>query len=316
MPQHFAEPHTYLDYPGGENVGFRIQHLPGYKPSPRRVERPCSPTVSWHERTDAETFQHYILTQFNVGLYEHRGRDVSGRSICADPHKWMEERLYLFETICAPSMRNQTCQNFKWIICCDEQTPDSALQRIMDAHSNIEIFSVRSSAVPRVNNRHVWILACSRIALGLAGEQQLITTRLDNDDALRRDFVETVQRCVPDAPRATICFPNVVIHHLLLRTSAFLTFYWNSYLSMVESAARGFHTVWETQYHVMLGKRYPIVNIIREPMLMIAAHGRNLINGEGWEKNSDKVFDDWEAFGIDPAVANNWGESGLRRNVL
>lgn len=61
---------------------------------------------------------HYLLTRFNLALWIE---DKNGAAI--DREEWLKRRMALFETFCLPSVKNQSCQNFSWILLVDANTP-------------------------------------------------------------------------------------------------------------------------------------------------------------------------------------------------
>ena len=130
--------------------------------------------------------QHFILTRFNILLW-NKAKD--GRKVRTT--KWLEHRFALFEKYCLPSIKNQTCQGFEWIVLFDSMTPDRFKERIASCQKECpqltpvfveaeygwcfaEIF--KSEIVKR--------LKCKRV----------LSTYLDNDDALNIQFVENIQQ--------------------------------------------------------------------------------------------------------------------------
>lgn len=68
---------------------------------------------------------HYLLTRFNLALWIE---DKNGAAI--DREEWLKRRMALFETFCLPSVKNQSCQNFSWILLVDANTPAVYRERI------------------------------------------------------------------------------------------------------------------------------------------------------------------------------------------
>ena len=113
-----------------------------------------------------ERFVHYIVTTFNCGLYKRSW----------DTGKWMEKRLELFEKYTLPSLKAQTCQDFKWLLMFDPATP-----KIPDFDYDNIIITCESGTA-KYFNKHM-------------KDKWLITSRLDNDDYYEPTFVEEIQRC-------------------------------------------------------------------------------------------------------------------------
>ena len=255
--------------------------------------------ITWHKRQRGETFTHILLTRFNVGIYDQSKKDIDGRRMGGhNAAEWMEHRLWLFESICAPSMRAQSSQAFVWLVCCDKLTSPQTLQRIKDCHPNIVILLMGGGSSEKVD------LAAVRkyISQHVGTAKQVITTRMDNDDAFHPSFITRVQQIVPDTARGTICFKNYIVLYLLLRRAHPASVTSNNFISMVEPAQSELHTVWQHDHHFHMEKHYPAVNIDNaEPMELLVVHGRNMTNG-GPHKKPDNIgepFSDWGQFNID-----------------
>src|ERR1700761_2223454 len=127
--------------------------------------------------------KHVFLTRFNVRWDEAS----DGASLGTNP-EWLAGRFDLFERYCLPSMLAQSTQDFTWIIFFDHQTP--------------EPFATRARALAQVSPNIVPVF-CKSLPLEFVVEtivevlpeqpEWLLTTRLDNDDGLHRDFAATLQ---------------------------------------------------------------------------------------------------------------------------
>ena len=65
-------------------------------------------------------FEHFIITRFNLPIYS---KTKSG-NISSTETKYLDNRFKLFMNYCLPSIKQQTCQNFKWLVLFDINTPD------------------------------------------------------------------------------------------------------------------------------------------------------------------------------------------------
>lgn len=137
---------------------------------------------------ESSGIQHFFLTRFNILLWNKTKDGQKVRTM-----KWLEHRFSLFEKYCLPSIKNQTCKNFEWIALFDSMTPDCYKEKIAAYQKECpqlipvfvepekgwrfaEIF--REEIVKRLNVKRV------------------LSTYLDNDDALNVRFVEDIQRRV------------------------------------------------------------------------------------------------------------------------
>jgi len=137
---------------------------------------------------EAPIIQHFILTRFNILLW-NKAKD--GKKVRTT--KWLDHRFSLFEKYCLPSLKNQTCQDYEWIVLFDSMTPDSFKERIVGYQKEcpqlIPVFVEPESGwrfAELFRNEIVKRLNAKRV----------LSTYLDNDDALNVRFVEDIQQRV------------------------------------------------------------------------------------------------------------------------
>lgn len=138
---------------------------------------------------------HYLLTRFNLALWQE---DKNGQTI--DRGEWIRKRLKLFETYCLPSVAGQTCQEFRWILLVDADTPVDLRERIK-AYRNVcaqmKFVAVRAEYACRFADIFRQVVAADLKQKGWKEGDLCLTTYLDNDDCIARMFVEQVQKeCV------------------------------------------------------------------------------------------------------------------------
>lgn len=132
--------------------------------------------------------QHFILTRFNIRLWN---RDKEGRKVRS--LKWLEHRFSLFERYCLPSIKNQTCLDFEWIVLVDSMTPENYKEKLAGYQKECPQMTV--VYVEPENGRFFAEIFRQEIVKRLR-EERVITTYLDNDDALNIMFVEDLHRRV------------------------------------------------------------------------------------------------------------------------
>ena len=115
-------------------------------------------------------FKHFILTKFNIGLYDNV------YNIDTDPEEWMERRAWLFENFTYRSVKHQTCRDFTWVIAFDERT-DYSIIRKYDYCDNIQVC---------YEQPHEWLRK------QIPDADWILTSRIDNDDFYSRDFVRVL----------------------------------------------------------------------------------------------------------------------------
>lgn len=227
-------------------------------------------------------FDHFILTRFNLAS---PGRESRLRS---DP-AWLTLRFELFERFCLPSLVAQTNQNFRWLIFFEHDTPDEFKLRITalaDRYSSIEPQWVDSLRGPSVEDLLSAVLASDK--------PFLLTSRLDNDDALAADFVEKLQASVPDQVDAPV-FLNFPLGFNYQSEVAYLDCdYSNAFMACYEPR-QDFGTVWVRQHH-RVSEVGAVVQIDSEQAMWLQViHSHNVSNrvrGRRFRSEAVVGFDD------------------------
>jgi len=129
--------------------------------------------------------QHFILTRFNIFLWQ---KDKEGRKVRT--MEWLEHRFSLFERYCLPSVANQTCKDFEWIVLFDCKTPEQYKNKIIEYQQNCP--QLVPIYVEPENGRLFAQIFRNEVVKRLEGKR-VLTTYLDNDDALDIRFVEDLQ---------------------------------------------------------------------------------------------------------------------------
>jgi Putative rhamnosyl transferase len=118
---------------------------------------------------------HYVITRWNV-----RGFGGSYR----DP-RWLDERQWLFESFCLPSVRRQILEDFTWLILIDAETPPEARGWLTGCDPRIRLVPIG----PDPRERALAIRSIIRSGSG----DRVITTRLDSDDAIAGNYLHAVR---------------------------------------------------------------------------------------------------------------------------
>lgn len=130
--------------------------------------------------------QHFVLTRFNLRLWN---RDKSGSSVRT--RVWLDHRFSIFERYCLPSISGQTCKVFTWIVLFDSKTPDEYITRIA-GYQNVCPQLIPVYVEPQ-NERFFARIFGEEVRKLMDPSKRVLTTYLDNDDALDNHFVEDIQ---------------------------------------------------------------------------------------------------------------------------
>ena len=204
-----------------------------------------------------QVFSHIILTRFNV------------RWITDEPPgtEWLRHRFQLFDRFCYPSVYGQTNQNFKWLVFFDQYTPSEFVERI-------EVYAKWENFIPVYLRHFDTSLVRERLAAFSEDSSHLITTRLDNDDAICKDFVHTVQLNFRHQDFEFINFTYGFVwnnHNVYLSRQKS-----NPFISLIESVHK-YRTVW-CENHVTLSSLGSIKQLVTQPAWLQVIHKWNVCN--------------------------------------
>jgi hypothetical protein len=236
-------------------------------------------------------FKHFLLTRFNLAL-AGADTDKSGRRVHDDA--WMEHRLSLFKQFCLPSVQHQRCRNFHWLILLHAGTKPRYLDMLQVWTGADD--RIRLVLVPEGTEFVQTVIA--RICQVLSpADEFVITTRMDNDDMIRDDFMERVQALFQ--PQDKWLIDQVRGWQLGLYASGACVLdavnRYNPFISLVERADR-FGTVFAHPHNQWPGK-CTYVSFDEEPVWVEMVHDRNIDNRlRGGRRHRSPHR--WERFGI------------------
>jgi hypothetical protein len=206
-------------------------------------------------------FAHVIVTRFNLP-------SAGVESLIRAKEGWLRDRVALFERYCLPSVLAQSSQFFNWIIYFDPETPGWLRERI-EAHTEKRSYTpvFRTSVSPAD-------LAADIDKITGRYGTRLITSSLDNDDALAVDFVERLQAAALRPGRMAVYLSRGLIksgRRVYLRVDPT-----NAFPSVVEDWNSAV-TCW-ADWHNLLGNHMPVLELHGDPGWLQVIHGTNVSN--------------------------------------
>lgn len=214
---------------------------------------------------------HAILTRFNLGLY---------RQARFHPAEWMNHRWALFKKFTAPSIAAQACRNFEWFVFFDNKTPDRAeIYKIGEELGFKPIFC----EAPKEHSFDTAVKAFRGYLFNnRPPASALITTRLDNDDALHHLFIRDIQLRVATRPAVrpyALNFQHGFRLDLETGQAVIAVKRSNPFISLVEpfDNIADVRTVWARQ-HTHIKEIAPVLEIKGWHKWLQVAHGNNLLN--------------------------------------
>ncbi len=131
-------------------------------------------------------FKHYLITRFNL---KNKNWDVTKNNESLLTRDWMTHRIGLFSNFCLPSVANQTTEAFEWLLFFDLST---------DADFKVEIETLikpykhfKSFYIEGMDAFHSSIK--TYITEDSKDSPYIITSRIDNDDCIRKNYIATIQ---------------------------------------------------------------------------------------------------------------------------
>ncbi|HEG42781.1 MAG TPA: hypothetical protein ENH94_01915 [Phycisphaerales bacterium] len=214
-------------------------------------------------------FRHYILTPFNLHLYGER-REAQLANARLTPDEWMDHRLELFGTYTLPSIAGQSCKDFTWLVMLDENTSPRH-RKILDAMQFPNL---------RLCYRNTETGNTSVISEFEKGDYDLITTRIDNDDAFQRGFVQSVQECYRRKAERDKPWAIILPYGYILDANSGQMFFMehpaNNCPTMVEDSQTP-KTIWSIK-HIQIPQTLPTEYTCEKPSWVMIVHGQNISN--------------------------------------
>ncbi|MDB4984005.1 MAG: hypothetical protein JWM20_184 [Patescibacteria group bacterium] len=144
------------------------------------------------------SYQHFLITRFNIRATYAKLRDPNNNpmNLILDS-AYLENRFRLFETYTFPSIKNQTSQNFKWIILFHKETPAAFKEKIQGLKKQYDFIDLYfgddepfrfEKFIDDSGYKNEWF----------------ITSRIDNDDMFDNQYMEAVQTYAEDNLRRCI----------------------------------------------------------------------------------------------------------------
>lgn len=141
------------------------------------------------------SLDHVLLTRFSAVLLPDQP---------PLPREWLDYRMGFFYDACHPSVTRQRGAEFDWLILFDDRCDDDFRELVEDLAQ--DAFTPVWSHEPFRRNSFAAPVAELTAARGAAAH--LITTRIDSDDAMARDFMAAVQGEFAGQDRLFVNFPR------------------------------------------------------------------------------------------------------------
>lgn len=227
---------------------------------------------------------HAIITRFNLSIkYNGSIGNVDGIDTCRDEN-YLSNRFEIFEKYTFPSVIAQSCREFKWIVMFHQETPERFKEKLKELEEKGRgIFVPLYMTEEECAKASVILNAYLKKQAEDRGETIVVTTRMDNDDAIHRDYVKEIQKSVlENGKKQNSYYINFNNGLQWIPSKGFLRkFYYpnNHFLSLVtpienlRNALEFSHGFIDREYKQCQGKS-------TEPMWIEMIHTSNYMNSE------------------------------------
>jgi hypothetical protein len=231
----------------------------------------------------SDQFDHFLLTRFSAAF-----------SATPAQEDWLRYRLGFFVDVCWSSVLSQEgASDFTWLVLFDDRCPD-------DFRADVE--SLAAGAFTPIWSHEAWSPSIFARAIeaqrevtrdtGGGAAPWLLTTRLDSDDGIARDFMSAVQSEFTPTEGLFIDFPRGI--QIDRGGSTYLYDQLSSpFLTLVERghAGRRAQTVYAAR-HARASAWGPVREVSAPPMWVQVIHGGNLLNMTVGRRISPRVVNE------------------------
>lgn len=248
-------------------------------------------------------FTHFLITRFNLVNKIHQWKLDKSQQQVLD-QSWLDHRFDLFEKYCFPSVLDQSNKNFQWLLYFDTTTEEKYRQRIEKLVAPYSFIHVLyKDGYGDFQENHT--ADCLQLN---AGKPYVMTTRLDNDDVIHRDFVAKLQEQFKEQEYQAVNFTKLLIFGLNRKNKLHVEYTFSShYITLIEKVKEGKIEGCYSKFDREWNKDGKALQIKGKAYCMELIHERNYLNDYRGFPVLKKI--DLTPFGIDKKVSNTLFDS-------
>lgn len=220
-------------------------------------------------------FNHFLITRFNLKFSDNRWKkDKSNNEILNKD--WLMHRMEIFLKYCVPSVLKQSNKNFTWLLYLDINTDVEVVNKLANLtkqYGFIKTFYV--SSYEKFSESY-----CTD-CLNLADKKNeyIITSRLDNDDIIHKDFIKKVQASFQQQKFMAVNFLKILMLNPENYNNIHIDYQFsNHFISLIEKIKKegivGCYGKKDTYWNV----KGEVIHIHDKPYCIETISDRNLIN--------------------------------------
>lgn len=216
-------------------------------------------------------FSHFLITRFNLKNPDWK-LTKNNETVLDD--RWMDDRLQLFEKFCLPSVTNQTNQNFEWLLFFDTSTNENyrlKINALLKNHENIIPLYINGMT-------EFYNAVLDYINKNAAEKEYLITSRIDNDDCIHKDYINEIQNQF--AKQELLVVDSISGYTLKIGAKYILgkkEHIFNPFISLIERNINP-KTVWFHHRHSSWKKESRLIYLTQKRLWLSIIHEKNKVN--------------------------------------
>lgn len=282
-------------------------------------------------------YKHFVITRFNVPFIREENIDF------LFDKEYLAKRFFLFERFCFRSMKNQSCQDFLWLVLFDSRTPECFRQINEKLHNDwsnylpiyIDMQALKSQEIDEcyvseacrcaqlarngydacviddlnyedLTSRVLIPQLMDTIIRSLIEDDTdcVITSRIDNDDCYEKDMIAEVQKCVRQENVDKILNFDYGIQYVEGKNICQSFYYPNGHFSsIIESISQPLKTVIYWE-HYFIDRYKTVLHISTKPLWMEILHDCNVVNSLKLDKRNNLL---WNVDLHDYGLKVSWG---------
>lgn len=218
-------------------------------------------------------FTHYLITRFNIVQSWFQTCTDQFRHSNLQTPEWLEERFRLFETYCLPSVTQQTV-TFKWVLLMNSETPQNYKDRI--ALYQAQYPYITALWLKPYGDENELIRSFVR---NDCKTPYVLTTRLDNDDMLHRDFLAIIQNAFAEQENLILNYRTGLQYDTERQVMRLWQYDSNHYLTRIERMSADVQTIIGFDHSMLSGQNFcELATNASSPHWIELVHSCNVAN--------------------------------------
>ena len=231
------------------------------------------------------TFKHYIITRFN--LIDELAYNVDSDYVNSD--EFLLSRFLLFDKFCLPSVSNQTNKNFIWFVLFNDKLPEKWKIKLDEYKRQFPNFEARFMSAQETLSMN-WHATLNRFLIEEfknSNCQFILTTRLDNDDAINLSFVDSIQKYfLAYQEEAVINYINGLQYIPRCNVLRNLTYPQSHFNTLIEKNTQNVQTALGFSHYEVPDNFKSIYLKTKTPMWLEIIHSTNVVNTIYFQMNN------------------------------